>query len=111
MFSMTKLKEHCREICYVIMVIITVIAIMVIMVVIVIMVIRTDRTDRTESTDESERTEESERTDRQDRQTFRLDFPGNLCLAAFEILAMLENYSGFQEIDTLKTTCQLKDKN
>ena len=78
---------------------------MVIMVSIVIMVIRTDRTDRTESTDESER------TDRQDRQTFRLDFPGNLCLAAFEILAMLENYSGFQEIDTLKTTCQLKDKN
>ena len=87
------------------MVIMVEMVIMVIMVSIVIMVIRTDRTDRTESTDESER------TDRQDRQTFRLDFPGNLCLAAFEILAMLENYSGFQEIDTLKTTCQLKDKN
>ena len=30
----------------------------------------------------------SEKTDRTDRLTFRLDFPGNLCRAAFAILAM-----------------------
>ena len=52
--------------------------IMVDMVVMVIMVIRTDRTTRTDRTDRSEKTD----------LTFKLDFSGNLCRAAFAILAI-----------------------
>ena len=57
-----------------------VVMITIIMVDMVIMVIRTDRTTRTDRTD---RADKSEKTDL----TFKLDFSGNLCRAAFAILA------------------------
>ena len=59
--------------------VVMVMIIIVVMLVMVIMVIRTDRKTRTN------------RTDRYRAQTdlkFKLDFPGNLCRAAFAILVM-----------------------
>ena len=57
--------------------------VMVVMITIIMvdMVIRTDRTTRTDRTD---RADKSEKTDL----TFKLDFSGNLCRAAFAILAL-----------------------
>ena len=48
---------------------------------------RTDRTNRTNRTNRTDRTDRIDRIDRIDR-TLKLDFPGNLCRAAFAILAM-----------------------
>ena len=63
----------------------------VIMAILVTMVIRTDRTTRTPGTNKTDRTDKSGQTDL----TFKLDFPGNLCRAAFAILAMfpIETYA------------------
>ena len=51
------------------------------------MVIRTTRTHMTDRTDKSERRE------RTDRSNIKLDLPGNLCRAAFAILAMFLLYA------------------
>ena len=68
--------------------VVTVRIIMVVMdakVVIVIIVIWIDRTTRTHGTD---RTDKSDMTDRTHNLTFKLDFRGNLCGAAFAILVI-----------------------
>ena len=57
---------------------------MVIVVVMVVMVIRSDRTTRTHRTGQKSQGGETGPTDL----TFKLDFPGNLCRAAFAIHAM-----------------------
>ena len=59
-----------------------VMTIIVVMLVMVIMVIRTDRKTRTNRTD---------RTDRYKTDRSELDFPGNMCRAAFAILVMFVN--------------------
>ena len=69
-----------------------------VIIIVVVMVVMVNRTDRITRTHGTNKTDWITRTrDRQDRQseirdrtdqTFKLDFPGNLCRAAFAILAM-----------------------
>ena len=65
----------------VVMVVMVIIVIMVLLVFMVIMVIRTDRKTRTTGTNGADRTETRD-------MTFKLDFPCDLCKAAFTNLAM-----------------------
>ena len=62
----------------------------IIMEVMVVVDIRTDRAIRTHGTNKTGRTDKSGQTDL----TFKLDFPGNLCRAAFAILAMFQTMVG-----------------
>ena len=66
------------------------------------MVITTDRTTGTEGTGETDRTDKWRGLAGQTDLTFKLDFPGNLCRAAFAILAM------FRIAHMLTTNVQIK---
>ena len=68
----------------------------------VVMVITTDRTTGTEGTGETDRTDKWRGLAGQTDLTFKLDFPGNLCRAAFAILAM------FRIAHMLTTNVQIK---
>ena len=57
----------------------------------VIKVITTDRTTRTHGTDRTEKIEKTQKTGQTDL-TFKLDFTGHLCRAAFVVLAMFYWY-------------------
>ena len=71
--------------------------IMVVMVIMVIMVIKVIGTDRTTRKGQTGETSQIGQTD----PTFKIDFPGNLCRAAFTILAMFKRYLPHVSADCL----------
>ena len=76
----------------VIMVDTNIMLVMVAVVIMVNMITRTDRADRTTRTSGKDKSKRIDRTD-----IFKLDFPGNLCRAAFAILAMSHQGTVFHD--------------
>ena len=60
---------------------------------------RQEGTDKTDRTGRKDRTSRKDRTNRTDKIDIRLDFPGNLCKAAFAILALFSLCKSKYEFD------------